>query len=274
MKDKHPGMWVGMTRLVGNRSLVYNRNAMVMFYMMPYYLEYIEYRIKQVHLYFSLNQAHVILTRDSRACTQVGEFNQLHLRSVSKLCCMEIHAGLKARAVVMVHLLHPMLVMIKDTSCGYKFLDQEPYVQRLDQLVDTLQNHPERFLERDYVAFPGEQFRAVRLQHQRWRETETNVKLIDALFSAQTGASYAVMENEEEADSESDNEDTDDPQTLDDMVATFLRAYGVKLHERLRKGNLCVCTCECVSPSTLLIRHLYRYVGRFSARRKIHYSDR
>ena len=48
MKDKYPGKWVGMTRLVGNRSLVYNRNAMVMFHMLPYYLEYIEYRLKKV----------------------------------------------------------------------------------------------------------------------------------------------------------------------------------------------------------------------------------
>ena len=49
MKEKYPGKWVGMDRLVGNRSLIYNRNAMVMYYMMPFYLEYIEYRVKQVN---------------------------------------------------------------------------------------------------------------------------------------------------------------------------------------------------------------------------------
>ena len=48
MKRQHPNKWVGMTRLVGNRSLVYNRNAMVSFYMLPFYLEYIEYRMKKV----------------------------------------------------------------------------------------------------------------------------------------------------------------------------------------------------------------------------------
>ena len=174
---------------------------------------------------------------------QVGLFNQLHLRSVSKLRCMEIHAGLKARAVVMVHLLHPMLVMIKDTTCGYTFLDQEPFVRRLDELVTTLQQHPESFLDMNYVPFPGEVFRHVTEGHRRWREKSQNRTLIESLFSPQTGASYAAMTtvndsvSDDDDDVESDIEDDADPQTLDDMVLTFLRAYGIKLRDRLRKGK-------------------------------------
>lgn len=108
-----------MSRLVGNRSLIYQRNALVLFYMLPYYLEYIEFRVKQV-----------------------GSFNCLHLRSVSKLRCMEMHAGLKARGIMMVHILHPLLVMAKDKTLGYKFLDQKPYVQQLDVLATQMQEDP------------------------------------------------------------------------------------------------------------------------------------
>ena len=108
-----------MEKLVGNRSLVYQRNAMVIFYMMPYYLEYIEYRIRKV-----------------------GTFNCLHLRSVSKLRCLEMHAGVKARAIAMVHLLHPMLVLLKDSSLGTMFLDQQPYVQKLDEVATRMQDDP------------------------------------------------------------------------------------------------------------------------------------
>ena len=153
---------------------------------------------------------------------------------------MEIHAGLKARAVVMVHLLHPMLVMIKDKSCNYKFLDQLPYVRRLQQLVETLRDTPETFLHKDYVAFPGDVFEPVRQPHRRWCEKPNNSLLIDALFSPQTGAQYGVMDtNDADADveEESDVEDEQSPQSLDDMVMVFLRAYAVKLDERLHKGT-------------------------------------
>ena len=139
----------------------------------------------------------------------------------------------------MVHLLHPMLVMIKDKTCGYKFLDQGPFVLRLDQLVGTLTDNPEVFLQKDYVAFPGDQFQAVRARHARWLTKDNNSTLIDALFSPQTGASYGVMEhtNSVDVDSDSDNENDDEPQSLDEMVLVFLRAYGTKLHERIRKGD-------------------------------------
>ena len=140
----------------------------------------------------------------------------------------------------MVHLLHPMLVMIKDKTCGYKFLDQEPYVRRLDELVGTLQQHPETFLDRDYVPFPGDAFRPVTTQHQLWRDKPQNSVLIDSLFDPVTGASYGVMATENtssDEDADSDMEDEADPQTLDTMVLQFLRAYGVKLHDRLRKGK-------------------------------------
>ena len=154
---------------------------------------------------------------------------------------MEIHAGLKARAVVMVHLIHPMLVMIKDKSCNYKFFDQLPYVQRLHQLVETLRDTPETFLHKDYVAFSGDVFEPVRQAHQRWRAKPQNSVLIHSLFSPQTGAQYGVMDtmvnDADSDDEESDVEDEQSPQSLDDMVLVFLRAYAVKLEERLQKGT-------------------------------------
>ena len=80
----------------------------------------------------------------------------------------------------MVHLLHPMLVMVKDNTCGLMFLDQEPYVQRMNELVVILRRNPERLLEKEYVAFPGDIFRAVREAHERWCAKKSNSTLIDS----------------------------------------------------------------------------------------------
>ena len=142
----------------------------------------------------------------------------------------------------MVHLLHPMLVMIKDKTCNYKFLDQLPYVQRLDELVATLIDVPATFLDKNHVSFPGDAFQPVSEAHERWCGKPNNSVLIDALFSHQTGAAYGVMattptDSDCSDEEESDVEDDETPQSLDDMVLIFLRAYGVKLRERLRKGN-------------------------------------
>ena len=43
MTDKHPSLWRGMDRIVGSRSLVFMRNALVHYYMAPFYLEWTNY---------------------------------------------------------------------------------------------------------------------------------------------------------------------------------------------------------------------------------------
>ena len=48
MRANHADLWIGMARMVGNRSLVYHRNAMVAYYMLPFYLRYIDYCTSQV----------------------------------------------------------------------------------------------------------------------------------------------------------------------------------------------------------------------------------
>ena len=67
MRDRYEGMWRGMERIVGSRSLVFMRNALVHYYMAPYYLEWTDY-----------------VTRT------VGKFNWLHVRSDAKLRSMEV----------------------------------------------------------------------------------------------------------------------------------------------------------------------------------------
>ena len=43
MADKHGSLWRGMDRMVGSRSLVFMRNALVHYYMAPFYLEWTNY---------------------------------------------------------------------------------------------------------------------------------------------------------------------------------------------------------------------------------------
>lgn len=70
MNDKHKGLWRGMSRVVGSRSLVFMRNALVHYYMAPFYLEWTDYVTKKV-----------------------GKFNWLHVRTDAKLRSMEVRVN-------------------------------------------------------------------------------------------------------------------------------------------------------------------------------------
>lgn len=49
MRQTHPGCWKGLKRLVGNRSNIFLENAVVMYFMANYYLEYCDYVLRRVH---------------------------------------------------------------------------------------------------------------------------------------------------------------------------------------------------------------------------------
>ena len=55
---------------------------------------------------------------------------------------MEIHAGLKARGLMMVHIFHPLLLVAKDKSLGFKLLDQGPFIRKLKGIAQRMQDDP------------------------------------------------------------------------------------------------------------------------------------
>ena len=95
MDKHHEGKYIGMDRIVGNRSMVFLRNALVHNAMVPYYLEFLDFII-----------------------TDVDEYNRLQIRTATKIGCAEVCAAIKARAVLFVHIFHPLLELSQSTKLG------------------------------------------------------------------------------------------------------------------------------------------------------------
>ena len=95
MRENHPGVWVGLKRLVGNRSGIFLENALPMYYMAGYYDSYCDYLL-----------------------TETESANALVVRLESKLRCREIMAGLRARAIMFVQFHQPLRNAIKSKSMG------------------------------------------------------------------------------------------------------------------------------------------------------------
>ena len=67
MREEHPDKYIGMERIVGNRSMVFLRNALVVNAMTPYYMEWLDFLVGNV-----------------------GQYNRLQLKSEIKLGCAEV----------------------------------------------------------------------------------------------------------------------------------------------------------------------------------------
>ena len=67
MREEHAGKYIGLDRIVGNRSMVFLRNSLVMNAMVPYYMEWLDFLVGQV-----------------------GNYNRLQLKSEIKLGCAEV----------------------------------------------------------------------------------------------------------------------------------------------------------------------------------------
>ena len=183
-----------MTRLVGSRSLVFCRNALVNVYMFPFYLEWCHY-----------------LTND------VGQFNWLHVRTLSKLRCKEVYAGLIARALMMVHIFQPLLVVAKSKKADFKFLDQGPFVRHALDVSKAMEIDPSFLLQKDWNFFEGDEFGPVVLEeHRRW--LNHNDDLVGALFDL-INPSQGV-----------------DEEDFTELLVPILRSYGSSLAERFNTG--------------------------------------
>ena len=122
-------------------------------------------------------------------------------------------------------------------------------------------------MDKEFVAFDGDDQQELQARHLSWCTKAKNAVLINRLFDKNVSANYGVMQvvvsnNSELDDLDSDGDDPNDTMTLDDMVILFLRAYGVELATRLRKGVwkdflpgcVCVwvCVCLCMHVSELI----------------------
>ena len=174
MRDKHKDAYVGMDRIIGNRSMVFLRNALVHNFMAPYYLEFLDFCINEV-----------------------GEYNKLALRTFTKVGCQEVLDNIKARALIFVHILHPLLVLSQSKMLGPGskrikgqafFLDQGPFIRRAHAVAGELSRDPIRLLEKGFDIFDHPNLadnplvQAVRREHKVWAEKPKNKMLINCLF--------------------------------------------------------------------------------------------
>ena len=93
MQDNHPGMYIGMDRIVGNRSMVFVRNALVHNYMAAFYIEFLDHIVGG------------------------GEYNRLQLKTLKKIGCHEVNISCIVVSkllvsLILVHDLHPIMFML------------------------------------------------------------------------------------------------------------------------------------------------------------------
>ena len=87
MKKKYPDRWRGIKRLVGNRAQIFLENAVIMYYMCSFYLEYTDFVLREAK-----------------------EGNALHRRLDEKLRSAEMIAGLHLHTRHMSHARHVQVV--------------------------------------------------------------------------------------------------------------------------------------------------------------------
>ena len=136
MEDKYPHEWRGIKRLVGNRVNIFLENAVVMYYMTKYYMEYCNWVMEEA---------------------KAG--SSLHSRIAPKLRNPKMMSAMRARAIMFLHVSQPLRVACK--SSGYvdgrapSQLDIAPVWCRLLQEVDRLIDNPRLLLQKTYNVFDG-----------------------------------------------------------------------------------------------------------------------
>ena len=86
MQEHHHNKWRGLDRLVGNRAQIFLENAVCMYHMATYYLEYCRFCIEQSK-----------------------ESNRLHIRVAKKLSSAKVMSTLRARAIMFVQISQPLV---------------------------------------------------------------------------------------------------------------------------------------------------------------------
>ena len=171
MKQKYPGHYVGMDRIVGNRSMVFSRNALVHNYMAPYYLEFLDNIVEGV-----------------------GEYNRLQLKTMTKIGCEEVLTSLKCRALIFVYVLHPFLILSQSAKIAGPedkgkaiFLDQGPFIRRALEAAQHLTRDPSPLFNPNWNILEGMDSSHmcvnVQREHLRWSEKKKWKLLTGVLFN-------------------------------------------------------------------------------------------
>ena len=163
MRKHHPEVqYFSMKRMVGNRALVFHENALVHFYMAPYYLQWCHHVLRKIK-----------------------SGNMLHVRVEAQLRCAEEMSGLRARAIIFDKIHQPWRVYInavqQATGKPRSYLEQGPGIRKLYVVAKRLVNEPEP----EFILEPSWRFLDcpdVVAHHEKWRVHRKNEPMLQYLY--------------------------------------------------------------------------------------------
>ena len=165
MRKNHKEVkFFSMKRMVGNRALVFHENALIHFYMTPFYLEWCNYV--------------------SKHCK---EGNMLHVRVEAQLRCAEELSGLRARAITFDKIHQPWRVFINslqpETGKPRRFLEQGPALRKLYAVGKALTEDPNFITHVDWRFLEGAGYEDVDEHHNKWRKHRKNEPMLKYLYT-------------------------------------------------------------------------------------------
>ena len=162
MQEHHHNKWRGLDRLVGNRAQIFLENAVCMYHMATYYLEYCRFCIEQSK-----------------------ESNRLHTRVAKKLSSAKVMSTLRARAIMFVQISQPLRVAANCKKyCGGNEptqLDVAPLWVRAYNECRKLSEDPSPLLNRHYNIFEGIDS-VITETIEKYRTAKRNAPMLDSVF--------------------------------------------------------------------------------------------
>ena len=130
MQTSHPGKWRALKRFIGNRADILCENSFLAHYMIPFYVEYLDWLVLEL----------------KTTCA-------LHVRLRTKLLTEEFEAEMRAAGILWYHLIQPLRVMIHSKEAGLSMLDFNAYAQKLYSIAEELEKDPSFLLFDSYKAY-------------------------------------------------------------------------------------------------------------------------
>lgn len=162
MESKYPDRWRGIKRLVGNRAQIFLENAVIMYYMSSFYLEYTTYVLHEVKEGNALHRRLDEKLRSAEVIASTYNNKWVHRRhqvSVYITRVTPLYVGLRARAIAFIHLQQPLRVATKSNKYGGGKAPKQSHMlsiwQRLMQVSQDMARDPEFLFDSDYFVFDG-----------------------------------------------------------------------------------------------------------------------
>jgi hypothetical protein len=130
MQTSHPGKWHALKHFIGNRADILCKNSFLAHYMIPFYVEYLDWLVLEL----------------KTTCA-------LHVRLRTKLLTEEFEAEMRAAGILWYHLIQPLRVMIRSKEAGLSMLDFNAYAQKLYIIAEELEKDPSFLLFDSYKAY-------------------------------------------------------------------------------------------------------------------------